>query len=797
MGTTARNKNIKTKAMICKSYAKLTEKYMSDELKEIGNYKILKLIGQGTFGDVYLASHILTKRKVVLKAADRKDANVVREAFYHRQFEFPFIARLYEIILTENKIWLVLEYCSGHDLYDYVVKRDFIPKEDCKRLFCQIATAVYYGHSLNCVHRDLKLENILLDKDRNAKLTDYGFTRDCSQNSQLETICGTISYMAPELILKKKYQGFKVDIWALGVILYALITGALPFGEETDGESRMKLELNIVNNIPYFGTDMDPLAKDLILSMLEKNPNERPSIQEVLRHEFLQPEGQKFIGRVDTLLEKQSDKHLKFSTKMERDLLHKLEDIGFDIKAIKKSVRKKKCDANSGLWLLLIEKYKEEEKEKEINLKNNNAQHLSLAHKDYLNIPILESSSDCYTSSESSNGTKTISSKSNDSSAVKVPSNDSSFRKSSKLNIGSSTSKKSNGPHKSSDPPKKSNLFGKISDFFRHKTDTHKDDKYSNNDKLDVPQNDYETPEKNGKTLEDKIPPNVNTDCHSDLILNDDDLDISSIISPNGIFSSNNNIESQSNSPKEFPINNNKLYLRNNNSPIMFNLSGVNINNNNNFTKKVYDPPSDPNKIQPGHYKLPMYYPTAIHRGNPRTLYINKFNSNNQDAFKSETSMISTLSDQSSKSDSFYNLLTTATPNLRKISNNADMKTIIPKISASNRTSQFKPYSGFDPKDHPVIQELPTIPSSDDPAEYIARPSQTETNRVPGKTETVDTDISQTSEILSSHDSPQHVQYLKKKSDSELFNTAEYAYFDSNTPGDSPKSVSLAEILSK
>lgn len=219
--TRAEQNNIK--ATIAASYDKLYSQFSSDELSEIGNYKISKFIGEGSFGKVYLATHRLTHQKVVLKTGNKRDPNVVREVFYHRQFDFPYITKLYEVIVTESRVWMVLEYCSGHELYEHLLKEQRLSLEESKKLFSQIASAVYYAHELKCVHRDLKLENVLLDGNGHAKLTDFGFTREMATRSQLETICGTTVYMAPELIERKCYDGFKVDIWSLGIILYTMI----------------------------------------------------------------------------------------------------------------------------------------------------------------------------------------------------------------------------------------------------------------------------------------------------------------------------------------------------------------------------------------------------------------------------------------------------------------------------------------------------------------------------------------------------------------------------------------------
>lgn len=344
------------KARIAESYNKLYAQFSSDEVKEVGNYSIIKLIGEGAFGKVYLANHRLTHTKVVLKTGDKTDPNLVREVYYHRQFKHPHITRLYEVVVCEGKIWMVLEYCPGRELYDYVLSCGRVPMDEVKKLFSQITSAVFYAHSLNCIHRDLKLENILLDKRRNAKLSDFGFTRECQQRNFLETVCGTTVYMAPELIQKQKYDGFKVDIWSLGIILYTMLYGQMPFDEEDEFKTGYK----IVNEEPLYREDVPQDAIKLMKRLLNKIPSERPSSLEVLNDPFIENFGLSLLDSSMGLL-KSIISQKNFHSKSEKHLLKKLKSLGIDTHSLQKSVINKKADSLCGLWELLLEKEKKKE----------------------------------------------------------------------------------------------------------------------------------------------------------------------------------------------------------------------------------------------------------------------------------------------------------------------------------------------------------------------------------------------------------------------------------------------------
>ncbi|KAI1773906.1 kinase-like protein [Hypoxylon cercidicola] len=364
------------KAKLANSYQELLDEFSNKDLKHVGNYTLGKLIGKGSFGKVYLANHKLTNgSKVVLKSANKDDSNLAREIHHHRQFVHPHIARLYEIIVTESLVWLVLEYCPGDELYNYLLNNGPIPVEKVQRIFTQLVGAVSYVHQQSCVHRDLKLENILLDKHENVKLVDFGFTREYEGKSNyLQTFCGTICYSAPEMLKGEKYAGEKVDVWSLGVILYALLCGELPFDDDDDNVTRTK----ILAEEPKYPEHLPPDAISLIKILLSKRPLLRPTLPEILSHPFLAehaPQQQAIL---------KLHQPPPFTTYIEKDCLQRMRSAGVDIDAVIESVLAQRCDVLAGWWTLLLEKEerkarRRERRRKEKEAENRNSRRFSAA----------------------------------------------------------------------------------------------------------------------------------------------------------------------------------------------------------------------------------------------------------------------------------------------------------------------------------------------------------------------------------------------------------------------------------
>ncbi|KAJ6650115.1 MAP/microtubule affinity-regulating kinase 3 [Pseudolycoriella hygida] len=257
--------------------------------EHIGKYKLLKTIGKGNFAKVKLAKHIPTGKEVAIKIIDKTQLNpgslqkLFREVRIMKMLDHPNIVKLFQVIETEKTLYLVMEYASGGEVFDYLVLHGRMKEKEARAKFRQIVSAVQYCHQKRIIHRDLKAENLLLDSEMNIKIADFGFSNEFTPGSKLDTFCGSPPYAAPELFQGKKYDGPEVDVWSLGVILYTLVSGSLPFDGTTLRELRERV-LRGKYRIPFY---MSTDCENLLRKFLVLNPAKRASLETIMRDKWM------------------------------------------------------------------------------------------------------------------------------------------------------------------------------------------------------------------------------------------------------------------------------------------------------------------------------------------------------------------------------------------------------------------------------------------------------------------------------------------------------------------------------
>jgi carbon catabolite-derepressing protein kinase len=251
--------------------------------ERLGQYNVLKTLGEGSFGKVKLATHMSSGQKVALKIISRKKlvtrdmaGRIEREIQYLQLLRHPHIIKLYTVITMPGEIVMVLEYAGG-ELFDYIVKNGKMAEDKARKFFQQVVCAVEYCHRHKIVHRDLKPENLLLDDNLNVKIADFGLSNIMTDGNFLKTSCGSPNYAAPEVISGKLYAGPEVDVWSCGVILYVLLCGRLPFDDEYIPNLFKKIASGAYQTPPYLSSG----ATRLIKKMLQVNPVNRITISEI------------------------------------------------------------------------------------------------------------------------------------------------------------------------------------------------------------------------------------------------------------------------------------------------------------------------------------------------------------------------------------------------------------------------------------------------------------------------------------------------------------------------------------
>ncbi|XP_053127522.1 SNF-related serine/threonine-protein kinase-like [Hemicordylus capensis] len=262
------------------------------EGKIAGLYDLERTLGKGHFAVVKLARHVFTGERVAVKVIDKSKLDggaatqLLQEVRCMKLVQHPNVVRLYEVIDTHSKLYLILELGDGGDMFDHIMRHEGgLAEGQAKHYFAQIVHAISYCHRLHVVHRDLKPENVVFFQEQGVvKLTDFGFSNCFQPGTMLTTSCGSLAYSAPEILLGDEYEAPAVDVWSLGVILYMLVCGQPPFQEANDSET-LTMILDCRYLIP---PRVSSQCADLISRMLQRNPRERASLEQIEVHPWLQ-----------------------------------------------------------------------------------------------------------------------------------------------------------------------------------------------------------------------------------------------------------------------------------------------------------------------------------------------------------------------------------------------------------------------------------------------------------------------------------------------------------------------------
>ncbi|XP_073965411.1 BRSK family serine/threonine-protein kinase sugar-free frosting isoform X3 [Choristoneura fumiferana] len=296
----------------------------------VGPFRLEKTLGKGQTGLVKLGVHCVTGKKVAIKIINREKLSesvlmkVEREIAIMKLIEHPHVLGLSDVYENKKYLYLVLEHVSGGELFDYLVKKGRLTPKEARRFFRQIISALDFCHSHSICHRDLKPENLLLDERNNIKIADFGMASLQPAGSMLETSCGSPHYACPEVIRGEKYDGRRADVWSCGVILYALLVGALPFDDDNLRQLLEKVKRGVFH-VPHF---VPPDCQQLLRGMIEVNPEKRMTLAEITRHGWVTAGGRGELEQELPMMEVVQTRVLPNAEAVDPDVLQAICSLG-------------------------------------------------------------------------------------------------------------------------------------------------------------------------------------------------------------------------------------------------------------------------------------------------------------------------------------------------------------------------------------------------------------------------------------------------------------------------------------
>jgi tRNA A-37 threonylcarbamoyl transferase component Bud32 len=313
-------------------------------------YSIADLLGQGAFGKVMLGHHILTSKKVAIKAIDKSHLlnehakrKIFREVYILKKVRSNYVVKILEVFETEKNFLIVMEHMTGGDLLKYLKINGRIPEDRCKKLFFQVVLGIQTIHKFGILHRDVKLDNVLLDKSlEKIKICDFGVSKMIHKGEIITDQCGTPAYLAPEIVLDKGYEGFWSDIWSLGVLLYCMVCGTVPF-KANNLQDLHKAILLGKYELPDF---LSAQVKHLIKNMLMIVPNRRIPVDQIVIHQWF-----------DDCRELFSEVSMDEETlRMNSDAMREVESFGYPRQYIMNSIEHKSLNHAYATYHLIDQK---------------------------------------------------------------------------------------------------------------------------------------------------------------------------------------------------------------------------------------------------------------------------------------------------------------------------------------------------------------------------------------------------------------------------------------------------------
>jgi serine/threonine protein kinase len=317
----------------------------------LANYVVKSTVGKGSFATVWLAWHRFAKVDVAIKVVDHAElagddlrTRFIREINLMKQMDHPFIAKLFEIITAEKYTYLVMEYASKGSILDFINKSGRLFEGPARRYFGQVISALEYLHEVRRVaHRDLKAENVLLDRHNNLRLIDFGLSNSITQETgSFKSQCGSPAYCAPEMIMGRSYTK-SADIWSAGVLLYALVVGELPFQDS----QIQRLLHKIAYSEPEYPEYLSPQLVDLLQKLLTKQPNSRLTLQGIKSHPWFSN------SEYSRILNMPFSGEQWLVHGIDRALVDRIADMGIEVKPLIPALLCKEYNELTAIYLIL------------------------------------------------------------------------------------------------------------------------------------------------------------------------------------------------------------------------------------------------------------------------------------------------------------------------------------------------------------------------------------------------------------------------------------------------------------